>query len=363
MVGETALRMGSWVAVLLLCLVLLELWVFRFVLVASDVPANDFVEGLVRYAPNQTGVWRVRNEVAAPYAINAQGCNSGVGDYVIHRRPGVGRIAVVGNSYVEALQVPHDRSLAERLAAELSREADPVEVYRFGISAAPLSQYLYMVEREVTRYNPDWVVVLLIQTDLARSLHPSPGRYTSSFLTVRVDNGGVVREIAPRPWRPELTDWIRRTATVRYLHYRLRLPITEWQEWLRPKAPANADRFAANTDLERVGHQMPDVVAATDYLFGRLLAVTRGGGARLLLVMHGDRQSIYAGTRHRRALALHATAGELAHKHGIAFLDLHPVFSAEWHANGKRFEHESDTHWSEYGHGVAARAIARALKG
>src|SRR5215510_341642 len=109
---NSALVVGSLVFLVALC----ELVVFRFVLLASDVPANAFVDGLVRYAPSQAGIWRVRNEIAAPYAINAQGWNSGAGDYRIARTPGVRRIAVIGDSYVEAMQVAHDRSLAERAA-------------------------------------------------------------------------------------------------------------------------------------------------------------------------------------------------------------------------------------------------------
>src|SRR5262249_29943058 len=170
---NAALVAGSIVAFLLIC----EFFVFRVVLPASDVPANAFVNGLVRFRANQTGIWRVRNEIAAPYAINAQGWNSGIGDYAVARRPGVARVAVVGDSYVEALPVAHDKSLGERLAAELSRAGRPVEVYRFGISGAPLSQYLYMVEREVTNYAPDWIVVVLVHNDFDESINQLQGRY------------------------------------------------------------------------------------------------------------------------------------------------------------------------------------------
>ena len=142
-----------------------EFVVFRVVWIASDVPANDFIDGVVRYGPDQRGVWRVRDEIAAPYRINAQGWNSGIGDYAVARRPGVTRIAVVGDSYVEALQVPYDISLGERLATELGGGGHPVEVFRFGISGAPLSQYLQMIEHEVAHYGPDWIVVLIVHND------------------------------------------------------------------------------------------------------------------------------------------------------------------------------------------------------
>ena len=112
-----AINSGLVAASLVVGLVLCEFVLFRFVFLASDVPANTFGNDLVRYVPNQSGIWRVENEIAAPYAINAQGWNSGVGDYVVARTPGVARVAVVGDSMVEALQVPHDKSMSERLAA------------------------------------------------------------------------------------------------------------------------------------------------------------------------------------------------------------------------------------------------------
>src|SRR4051794_513484 len=89
-----------------------EFVVFRFILPGSDVPENAFVNQVVRYAPNQTGVWRVKDDVSAPYSINAQGWNSPLPDYTLEREAGVGRIAVVGDSFVEALQVPVGVSFA-----------------------------------------------------------------------------------------------------------------------------------------------------------------------------------------------------------------------------------------------------------
>src|SRR5262249_33257867 len=64
---------------------------------------------------------------------------------------------------------------------------------------------------------------------------------------------------------------------------------------LLPAARADAPRYRANVDIDAILRQMPDIVAATDYLFGRLAAVARAGGARLLVAMDGDRPSPSAG--------------------------------------------------------------------
>ncbi|NJL07315.1 MAG: SGNH/GDSL hydrolase family protein [Methylacidiphilales bacterium] len=207
-------------AALVFVLLVFELIVFRFVLPGSDLPRNAFVDDVIRYAPNQQGVWRVRNDIAAPFAINAQGWNSGTGDYELPRSQGTMRIAFVGDSYVEALQVPHDASLAEHVARTGAAQNQRIETYRFAISGAPMSQYLHIVEREVVKYRPDWIVVLLVGNDYDESFVFQPGRYTSAFRKLRVAGGEVTGEIPPTPWEPGWADTLRQLATVRFFQFR-----------------------------------------------------------------------------------------------------------------------------------------------
>lgn len=353
-----AVSVGSIVAFLLFC----ELVLFRFVLPGSDVPRNAFVNELVRYQPGQSGVWRVRDEIAAPYRINARGWNSPVADYPVARKPGTGRIAFVGDSFVEALQVPVEKSFAEVVAAKLAANG-PLEVQRFGVAGAPLSQYLHMVEREVVARRPDRIVVTLIHNDFDESFVFKPGRYTSSFLKLRIEGGKVVGEVAPEPWRPGLLEFVRQSATARFLLYRWQVrPQALVDAILGPARAAGEDGYAANIDIAGVFAREADIRVATDYLFRRLKARADAIGAKLQFVMDGDRAAIYAGRGDSPALKLNRIAAETASRHGIAFLDLHPVFAAEWAKSGKRFEFQADAHWNEYGHAVAGAAIAEALR-
>jgi len=342
----------------LLFLAVCEFGVFRFVWLASDVPVNDFVDGVVRHAPNQSGIWRLRDEIAAPYRINAQGWNSGIGDYAVPRRPGVPRIAIVGDSFVEAFHVRNDRSLGERLAADLGSQGGAVEVYRFGISGAPLSQYLQMIEHEVVRYRPDCIVIILIHNDFDESYKFKPGRYTSSFLKLRVEAGRVMGEIPPRAWQPGMLDWMRQTATIRFFHYRWHVRPGELDRWIFSLAQA---RIAANADIGAALSEPENVRAVADYLFDRIDTAVHRIGMRLLLVMDGDRHAIYDGTD-SPALALNRLAADAAARHRIPFLDLDPVFRADWQAEHRRFDFDTDAHWNEHGHAVAAAAIARTLR-
>jgi lysophospholipase L1-like esterase len=352
--ANLALSLASVAVFLAVC----ELVVFRLIWPGSDVPANDFVDGVVRYAPDQSGVWRVRDEIAAPYRINGHGWNSGIGDYAVPRRSGIRRIAVVGDSYVEALQVAYDRSLGERLAADLGVGGSAPEVYRFGISGAPMSQYLQMIEHEVAHYRPDWVVVLIVHNDFDESYKFKTGRYTSSFLKLRVEEGRVVGEIPPLPWHPGTLEWLRQTATARFFLYRWQVRPEFLVNLLLPRAHA---AVTANTDINAVLADRQGVEAVTDYLFGRIDAAVHAMGARLLLAMDGDRFAIYQGSD-SSALALNRLAAETAARHQLPFIDLEPVFEADWQAEHRRFDFDADGHWNEHGHAVAAAAIAQALR-
>lgn len=352
-----AVSLGSVVVFLLFC----ELVLFRFVLPASDVPRNAFVNEVVRYQPGQNGVWRVRDEIAAPFKINAQGWNSPLPDYPVERKAGTRRIAFVGDSFVEALQVPFDKTFAEAVGNRLAAKG-PVEVQRFGVAGAPLSQYLQMVEREVVQRRPDLIVVNLVHNDFDESFVFKPGRYTSSFLKLKIEGGKVAGEVAPASWQAGSLEFVRQSAIARFLLYRWQVrPQALVDAILGPAQAAGESGYAANIDVASVLAQEADIRVATDYLFGRLKAQADSIGAKLQLVMDGDRGAIYAGRNDSPALKLNRIAAEMAARHGLAFLDLHPVFAAEWAKAGRRFEFEADAHWNEYGHQVAGAALAEAL--
>jgi lysophospholipase L1-like esterase len=353
---NASLVIGSLCVFLLLC----EYVVFRFVWLASDVPRLDFVDGVIRYAPDQSGVWRVRDEIAAPFAINGQGWNSGIGDYVAQRRPGTTRLALVGDSYVEALQVPNTESAAEVLGRTLTQHGHPAEVYRFGISGAALSQYTYMVEREVLRYKPDWIIVNVVHNDFDESYRFVQGRYTSSFNKYRIVDGEVRSEIPPTPWRSGAIEKLRETATARFLLYRWGVRPTAVVNFFLPRQAADTPR-AGNVNIKRILAERREVEAVADYAVRRLVACAHQIGARLLVVMDGDRQAVYRGTD-SPALELNRIMAAAAARHGVAFLDLHPVFAAHWAAHRQSLNFGADGHWNELAHSIVGAAIASRIE-
>ena len=234
-------------------------------------------------------------------------------------------------------------------------------MYRFSVSGAPLSQYLYMIEREVLAYRPDWIVVVMTHNDFDEMFQFVQGRYTSSFLKLRV-TGEKVEEIPPVPWKAGATEWARHSATARFWYYRWRLRIDTIRDlFLTPaRAGADADRWEANIASEPLLRQLPTIRLTTDHVFARLAALSQHEGPRVLLALDGVRAATYSG-RPSGLLALNRMCAELAERHSLPFVDLHAAFSADWTTHHRRFEYEADYHWNEYGHAVAARAVAQAI--
>ncbi|MFZ5930702.1 MAG: SGNH/GDSL hydrolase family protein [Pseudomonadota bacterium] len=349
---NAALMISSILVMLLLC----ELVLFRFILIPSDVPENVFVDGLVRLRPGSEGVWRVGDDVAGHYRINAQGWNSGRATYDAKAPSGVRRIAIIGDSFVEALQAPFDASLAEQLEGAAK---DRLQVYRFGISGAPLSHYLAMARHVAQTYHPDMIVMVLVHNDFDESFSAVAGRYTSSFLKFRMDGNQVAGEIPPVPYQSTWRDWLRQTATLRYLYYRQRLNPAAMIMQMPPAAPP---AYQANVAVDAVTAQRAAIRGATRYAFAQFQALSREHHFRPLLMMDGDRRSIVSGVDSMAlyrdgALWLNAMAAEVAAKAGLTFIDLHPLFQKDWQMNHQPLNFVSDNHWNERGHRVAAQAL------
>lgn len=113
--------------------------------------------------PGAEGWWT--SEGHAWVWINADGQRDV--DHALAKPPGVVRIAVLGDSYAEALQVDFEQTFWRVMARDLEGCAAlagrRVEVINFGVSGYGTAQELLMLRRRALRYAPD-VVLLLFTT-------------------------------------------------------------------------------------------------------------------------------------------------------------------------------------------------------
>ncbi|MEO0670757.1 MAG: SGNH/GDSL hydrolase family protein [Pseudomonadota bacterium] len=352
----------------LVCLLVLEFAVFRTVLVPDDVLENVTIDGVVRYRPGSVAVFRHPDGRRSTVAVNAQGWNSARHTYDTPKSKDRLRVAVVGDSYVHAAFVDPSESFAARLEAGLTSSDVAAEVFRFGMDGAPLSQYLYMLRREVVAYKPDVVVVPIIHNDFDEMYRGVRTRYASSFMKLRKTECGGVAEIAPVEFKPGLAAKLRQSAMFRYLYYETNLYLyaKRWISRFYWGGEEDWDpRFiSAAVDIRKISDHESNRFFAR-YVLEQMKALSAEHGFRLVFIMDAVREAIYE--KHPPMKyeigRLNRIAREETARLGLMFIDLQDAFAADYKANGKRFEYAYDWHWNARGNQIVADVLTPLVAG
>lgn len=125
-----------------------------------------------RLMPNQK-VWQQR-EGRALVTTNSQGFRDR--EHSFEKPAGTFRIAVLGDSYAEALQVDLQDTfwsiMQEELKSCLPDEFQNIEVLNFGVSGYGTAQELQMLRHEVWQYEPDLVLLAFLSANDIRNNSP-----------------------------------------------------------------------------------------------------------------------------------------------------------------------------------------------
>ncbi len=330
-----------------------EFFVFSY-MVKSTKPVPCVSGKFIRYESCQKGTYIINNEIAAEYQINNQGWNSRHKEYSEDKPEGTVRIAVIGDSFVEAFQVDYDRSLAEQLEDMLG---EGYEVYRFGVSGANMFHYFYMLNFEAAKFKPDIVILLLSHNDFMGMLDTDMKKPFFSTLDV---SGEDVKEIPPF-FKPSLANRVYRTLmttkTFRYLLYEKHL-YSSFARMVFRKQRYNAV-YQANIDVSLTNNHWEEITKATRYTFNRFKVFCNERDISLFIMMDGDRKLVYSGEDSTQyyengALALNRLANDISNESDVSFVDLHPVFEHFYILDSQRFDFETDSHYNERGHFIAA---------
>lgn len=327
---------------------LLELF-FRFVIPASNPPRGYFDEETLIYrfmlGPSD-GLFTIGAlaQQRGRWHINNHGWNNPVDYYPEKSRP---RVAVIGDSYIEAFQVDSDKSYP----ALINSATEEYDVYSFGISGAPLSQYLHMTRYVNRAFDPDVLVINLILNDFAESIYDGTAPH---WLKLKV-SGDSVMEVQPRK-NPAFIQYsktkqiLRHSALVRYLFFNLQMP------GLMMRLSARNDSIAENTDISLVQSRRNEIGTATRYVINQIKA--ESPGRRIIYVIDAPKQSIYAGKiPSEQVRYIYSAVESGATESGSEFLNLWPAMQEEFQTNGKKFNSEYDGHWDEYGHAFVAHQV------
>jgi hypothetical protein len=360
---------------------------FRLFVPVTDVPLHfwDPVLG-PRKLPNQSGRWLVGSYVAGSYNFNAQGWNH-KDDYGLAKPSGTRRVCVVGDSYVEALQVDVEETLFAVAERRMSRADNPVQWYAFGISGWGTANGFEVIRHYVLDHQPDVVILLFVQNDPFDS---SPYLLPMAPHEVRywLDVNGELKRQPLLPWKPV---WWRRlgsrSALVRYFSLQQRLlkrfgprrhNTPGWLAYREQMANAGNDFVEGLEDLS-VAQRQEKTWRLIEKLLEAIRDECRHRGAIFTVAFRGWAADIEApiGGSPRWPSTTLPPQGEdpyclesrmrvmgpeqvapMCERLGIPYLDLTEALRAEVARTGRSHFFPDNNHYGPLGHQAAGNALA-----
>jgi hypothetical protein len=340
--------------------------------------------------------WRLRSgatgwqsrEGVAHVAINADGRR---GPRVAPAKPpGTLRIAVLGDSFVEAIHVPYEDSVCAVLTRELARRCPGgarVEVLNFGVSGYSTAQELLTLREEVWRYAPDVVVLAVFTGNDISDNSPllDSGTYFNGERCrpyFRYQDGGLVLRTAFAgdglfPLYCKLNFEGRRFAVLRLMGTGAEV-LARQAERLSgsdrlPGSEPGLDDAIYAPPADDAWRDAWDITERLIVTVAQEVAVRR---ARFLAVTLSNPVQVYPDEAYRRRYlaAVHGTdifypdrrIETLGARHGFEVLGLAPAMQRLADRERVFFHGFAGTglgvgHWNPRGHEFAGRAIARAL--
>ncbi|MEZ4489173.1 MAG: hypothetical protein R3F51_16435 [Cyanobacteriota/Melainabacteria group bacterium] len=174
---------------------------------------------------NKNVTWR--KEGFSRVSFNSSGMQDR--EYATVKPPGTTRIAIIGDSYVEALQVPRENNFCSLLEKRLKLKSDSrfsdnnIQVMNFGVQAHNLSQTYLNLKSKVLAFQPD-LVILPVRPEATFLLPPD---LKSGFLGARPNffvgaDGELIEDRTVQDlWlktraakRMEATGWLRKNSRI-----------------------------------------------------------------------------------------------------------------------------------------------------
>jgi hypothetical protein len=303
-------------------------------------------------------------------------------DYPRHKPPGVVRVAVLGDSYVEAMQVAEDKTFTAVIGRVLADcpalKGARVEAMNFGVDGYGTAQELIVLQRKVWAYAPDIVVLaIFLGNDIrnnSAALEPDRCRpfYTYDHDVLKLSG----------PWidSPGFRLWC--TARFDYRDLRLASMFHDTLEAVsqgrRAPTPAHPVEPAINYSIYKPPTDAAWTAAwrVTEGLITAASRDARQHGAMFLSVTEDTGVQVWPVPAVRERFAHHLGVADLFYpdrriedlgaRNGFAVLALAPALQAYAQSHNEFLHGFKNTpmgfgHWNETGHAQAGRLIAQRL--
>jgi len=318
-------------------------------------PVND-ASPIIHFRPNRTFTWSRFADFSMRNRVHTNNLGF-INDQDYSPDAALPLVAVIGDSYVEAAMVPWGETLQGRLAKALLGER---RVYSFGVSGAPLSQYLAFADYARRTFHPAKMVIVVVTNDFDESLlryKRDPGFHYFD----QKDGELILRRVdyAPSP----LLGLLRHSRLCMYLLTNVQLQGRIRQLLASSPTEAAVGQTSASVSEERLTLSREAVDA-----FFRLLPEASGLPANdVVLVVDAIRPHLYTAEGRAEAKGSYADLMRTyfllqARQQGYRAVDMTGPFLRDYAARGQRFEFPRDAHWNGHGHAVAAESVLPLLR-
>lgn len=340
-----------------------------------------------RLIPNLSGWYR--KEGSSFVTINDDGFHDA--ERMVEKPSGVFRIAIIGDSFVEALQVGREASFANFITGDCEPFGGRrVEVLSFGVSGYGTAQELIMLREKVLRYSPN--VVMLVMTtnndisDNVRELKKAQIPYyvvndgkvmlDDSF---RNDSGFVARSSSVGGSGTWLENRLRVVQAIREVARKLRargrhdrVDVEQRGKAAPVEIEVGVDSQVYRPPTDEIWHNAWLVTEAlilemrreVEHSGARFVVVTASNGVQVLPDM-GQRTQFARMLGSDDLYYPDRRIAEFCHANSISAITLAPML-AEYAAQERVNLHGFDGnlgygHWNELGHRIAGQIISRRL--
>jgi acetyltransferase AlgX (SGNH hydrolase-like protein) len=337
--------------------------VLRFLPVAwaPTVQGPTATHPIQRYQPNQSFTWSLgwNFYVVVRGRTNAQGF---VSDYDYDATESKPLIAVVGDSMVEALMVPHAETLTGRLQAMLKGSG---RAYAIAQSGSPLTQYVAYAAHACETYRPQRLVVVVVGNDFDESIYDHRLRDGIYHLYPRAD-GGFDYKLTPLPPPSLLARVARHSALALYLARNVGITQVLLNMGISLARAEDSNRYVGNTPADASVRR----VAEGEKVMAWFLDVLPGAAClappKIVIVVDAIRPQIYddeslAAARLSYFGRMRANLMSQARARGFVVVDMEEAMRADYAGAHQAFEFPTDAHWNSHAHAVAAAAVRNAL--
>jgi hypothetical protein len=302
-------------------------------------------------------------------------------------------IAIIGDSYIEAMQVDYANTTEANLLKNCYEHA---RVYSFGAQFAPLSQYLSWVDYASKTFAPKAMVINIVGNDFDESLlsyqlsSNGGGVPGMQFFELTQDTSDLV--IVPFKSEGVITRLLRHSVLAQYLVRNVGV-VNLWKDYrqqllapsqgksiskemksdnksdtsltgvVSPIAQEPHSEYVGNAKRIYDAQKLQDSQKAVDEFLRRLPQLANLPPKSIVLSVDAERPQIYT-LKGRQDVdsffsVMRAYFIKQARAQGFEVLDLRPAMIAQFDRTGERFEFSDDNHWNAAGHQLLASQLLR----